>query len=191
MAGKEGERTTLNASAQLVSSPASRPAHFVQAYRRERADQCKPRGQRKDQRQQIVAECQSRQDKPDQWVDDAEKDYIGAIGGEVVDAFGENFRESGDADPANRRARGMQIIAAAPGATSRFDGQGRVPELIYAPFDRISDGHDRSSRTLVQGPRATRGSTRGGLWSREAATRQVGTIRRLRRSVAWYLVVPT
>src|SRR5439155_13949485 len=130
--------------------------HFVHADRREWPDQRKAGGQRKQQRQHVVAESQPRQDEADQRVDDAEKDDVCAEGGEIFDPLDQGIPDLGDPDAAHRRGRYMQFASAPSGAADRLDGVTGKPELIDAPFNGISDMHCRLlPNRWFEGSRAT------------------------------------
>ncbi len=122
------------------------PAHLIEADCGEGADQRKPGGEREDQRQQVVAGCQPRQDETDQRIEHAEKNDIGAIRREIVETSGEDMSEVDHPDMPDSRWGRMQVFAcSASDAACRLDSRGSMPELIDAPFDRIAYGHDRSS----------------------------------------------
>ena len=127
------------------------PAHLVEPDRGKRADQREARGQREEQRHHVVAEDQPPQHQAEDGVDDAEEDDIGAVGGEIVEPFGERLPQVAQPDAPDRRRRGLRLRRGGDGAPGRVDGVSRQPQLIDAPFDRISDRHGRFSRHVGSG----------------------------------------
>src|SRR5262249_46577748 len=87
-----GNRTALLAAA----------AELVEADGRERPDQRKAGGEREQQRQDVVAERQPRQQKSDDWIEQAEEYRVARHGREVGEAPSERVFEVSQTDLADR-----------------------------------------------------------------------------------------
>ena len=156
------------------------PAHFIKAEGGEGADDGEARGERKEQRQHIVAEGQPRQNETDHRIEDAEKIDIGAEGAEIVEASGERVPDIADAYAADGRRRRMKrFLNVMKRRTGRAQGGGRMCKLRPAPFDGVSDRHVHSSRTC--GSRVVDRSRRGARLRRSRVTRDLPSGRIIRQ----------
>ena len=79
------------------------PAQFVKPERRKRADQRKAGGERKQQRQEVVAQGQPSQDHADDGIDQAQEHGVGRHRQEIGDAPFERVPEVGQTDLADCR----------------------------------------------------------------------------------------
>ena len=92
-------------------------AHFIEADRRDRADQGESRREREQQRQQLVVEGEAREHQARDGIDDAEKEHVRPARREVVDSAGERVLEVGKSDAADGGAPGaFACLRAAYGA---------------------------------------------------------------------------
>ena len=87
---------TPNASGQATWPPLlAPPAHLIETDCCKRADEGEAGGEREQQRQHSIAECQPTHYQADHRVDDAEEDNVGAVSREVIEASGQNLPEVG------------------------------------------------------------------------------------------------
>ena len=97
---------------------------------------------------------QTDQHQPDDGIDEAEKEDVGAVCAGVIEPPQEHVFQIADADPADHRLR---RLCSGNRLRHGLRRGARVHDLINGPFGRISDmesrSHFRFSRTLGSGDR--------------------------------------
>ena len=164
----------------MASTPLAQPAHFVKvpAPRPVRTS-AKPRREGEYQRQHVIAGSQPCQDEAYDRIDDAEKQHVGAIGGEILEPLGKGVSEVGRFDPADCWRRGVE------GERGPRRGFSCRAEADFAP---LSWSHPHSigfrmwslvamlppPEPKVRGPQASRGLTPSPVAGHDgAATHQI------------------
>ena len=114
IAGSDGERNDIKGvGPAALAGLLAPPAHLIKPDRGNRSDQRKPGYQREDERQQVVAKGEPRQDEPSDGIDDAEKHDIGAEGREIVEPALQRFADARRPDLAHRGRRGKRAACPA------------------------------------------------------------------------------
>jgi len=128
-------------------------AHLVKPHGGERPDQCKARGQRKQQRQHVQPEGEPRQHQAHHGIDGTQKDDVAAVGAEIFEAFLQSIAQIGGVDMAHGRRRRMDgVLDVLQGTVGRSQSVGRLHDLRARVLDGVLDGlHGRSSQYPYRG----------------------------------------
>jgi len=113
------------------------PAHLIEADRGRGADEREPRGEREQERQEVIPERPRGEQEANQRIDQRDQDHIRSERGNIVDPRPDCRPEVRDRQaPDHRHRRG-----AAVGNQARRLAHGMAArrELIRRPLDRISD----------------------------------------------------
>src|SRR6266851_10368412 len=125
-------------------------AHLVEADPGDRADQGEAGGERKEQRQHAIAESQPAEGEADEWVEQAKKDDVGAIGGEIIDAACQGGAQIGEADAADLGGgaveAGLRPIFLGPRrADTGHRDLGSLPPPLERALNMAGHGHASAS----------------------------------------------